>query len=242
MSASLGEAIAHAWVDPAVRRAHPDYVALLIQATGLQPGPTSVHSEALLREAQTRAVTQLEGREPQELSEIQQWRLAYQAFGVKPRQARSSVEALVRRAESGLPRIDRLTDVYNAVSVLRLLPIGGEDLAGYEGAARLVVAQGGEPFDTVADGQSVVDVAEAGEIIWRDDVGVTCRRWNWRQCARTRLGAATTEALFILDALGADAHAVAETAAADLISNLLVDSPDAEFMTRTFTDEEYSAC
>ena len=238
MNAPLGEPLALAWVDQAVRSAHPDYVAMLIHATGLQPGPTSAHSEALLRDAEVQAVTRLAGREVQDLSEIQEWRLAYQAFGVKPRQARSSVEALVRRAEAGLPRIDRLTDVYNAVSVLRLLPIGGEDLAGYEGAARLVVAEGGEPFDTVADGQPVVDAAEAGEIVWRDDRGVTCRRWNWRQCVRTRLGAATTEALFILDGLGVDAQAVAESAAADLIRYLAVDSPDAEFKTRTLANEE----
>lgn len=238
MNAPLGEPLALAWVDQAVRSAHPDYVAMLIHATGLQPGPTSAHSEALLRDAGVQAVTRLAGREVQDLSEIQEWRLAYQAFGVKPRQARSSVEALVRRAEAGLPRIDRLTDVYNAVSVLRLLPIGGEDLAGYEGAARLVVAEGGEPFDTVADGQPVVDAAEAGEIVWRDDRGVTCRRWNWRQCVRTRLGAATTEALFILDGLGVDAQAVAESAAADLIRYLAVDSPDAEFKTRTLANEE----
>ena len=39
------------------------------------------------------------------------------------------------------------------------------------------------------------------EDLWRDDVGVTCRRWNWRQCVRTRLAATTTDVLFILDGL-----------------------------------------
>jgi len=33
-------------------------------------------------------------------------------------------------------------------------------------------------------------------------VHVTCRRWNSRQCTRTRLTPATTSALFILDGLG----------------------------------------
>jgi DNA/RNA-binding domain of Phe-tRNA-synthetase-like protein len=28
---------------------------------------------------------------------------------------------------------------------------------------------------------------EPGEVIWRDDDGVTCRCWNWRQCVRTRI-------------------------------------------------------
>jgi DNA/RNA-binding domain of Phe-tRNA-synthetase-like protein len=225
-----------AWVDASVREARPDYVAVLVHASGLAPGPSSKHSEVLILRAEAYAVQHLAGREPQDLAQVQEWRAAYAGFGVKPRVARSSVEALLRRAAAGLPRIDRLTDVYNATSVLHLLPIGGEDLAGYEGPARLVVAAGGEPFDTVADGQPIVDAAEAKEIVWRDDQGVTCRRWNWRQCVRTRLGTSTTDALFIIDALGADARQRAAAAATELSGALAVDSPSAVFATRTLQD------
>ena len=57
----------------------------------------------------------------------------------------------------------------------------------------------------------MVEHPEPGEVVWRDDDGVTCRRWNWRQCARTRLTTQTTRAVFILDALGAmDDHALEE--------------------------------
>ena len=38
-------------------------------------------------------------------------------------------------------------------------------------------------------------------MVWCDDAGVTCRRWNWRQARRTQLRDDTTTALFILDAL-----------------------------------------
>jgi DNA/RNA-binding domain of Phe-tRNA-synthetase-like protein len=41
--------------------------------------------------------------------------------------------------------VNRLTDLYNAVSVLHQIPLGGEDLAGYRGAPRLVRATGQEP-------------------------------------------------------------------------------------------------
>jgi DNA/RNA-binding domain of Phe-tRNA-synthetase-like protein len=225
-----------AWVDPAVWTARPDYVAVLVRARALQPGPTSGHSESLLVRAEAQSAAELAGREPQDLPSLQEWRAALAGFGIKPRVARSSVEALMRRSASGLPRIDRLTDVYNAVSVMHVLPIGGEDLAGYEGPARLVVAEGGEPFDTMADGQAVIDAADAGEIVWRDDRGVTCRRWNWRQCVRTRLGTTTNEALFIIDALGPDARNRAKAASADLVAALAVDSPSATFETRTLPD------
>jgi DNA/RNA-binding domain of Phe-tRNA-synthetase-like protein len=109
-----------------------------------------------------------------------------------------------------------MTDHYNAVSVQHLVPIGGEDLDGYDGPPRLVVADGTESFDTVADGQPVVQHADVGEVVWRDDTGVTCRRWNWRQGTRTRLSPATTRALFILDGLGEGATDRV-TAAADAL-------------------------
>ena len=62
-------------------------------------------------------------------------------------------------------------------------------------------ADGTEPFDTVADGEPVTDHPLPGEVVWRDDAGVTCRNWNWRQCVRTRLSLHTTRAVFIFDAL-----------------------------------------
>jgi DNA/RNA-binding domain of Phe-tRNA-synthetase-like protein len=95
------------------------------------------------------------------------------------------------------------------------------------------VATGEEGFDTVADGQPAMHTAAPGEIAWRDDVGVTCRRWNWRQCVRTRLRETTTEALFIIDALAPDAPQRAQAAADDLLRLLAVDSPGASFTSRT---------
>jgi DNA/RNA-binding domain of Phe-tRNA-synthetase-like protein len=168
----------------------------------------------------------------QDLPEVQRWREAYKEFGVKPRDARSSIESLLRRVGAGLPRINRLTDTYNAISVRHLVPVGGEDLRGYQGSARLVIADGTERFETVIDGEELLVTPAPGEIVWRDDAGVTCRRWNWRQCTRTRLTEQTTEALFIIDSLGPDSTDKARIAGADLVRALLADSPDAVFSSR----------
>lgn len=232
----MSRTMANAWIQGSVRKAHPDYVAVLISASGLESGPTSVSSEVALREAETAAVHHLAGREPHDLPEVQVWRSAFHSFGVKPREARSSVEALLRRSAAGLPRIDRLTDIYNAVSVLHRLPLGGEDLSAYSGAARLVVATGDETFDTIADGEPVVQAPAPGEVVWRDDIGVTCRRWNWRQCVRTRLSESTTDALFIIDGLGPGSRQRAQAAADDLVRRFTADSPTAEFSLRTLAD------
>jgi len=189
-------------IEPPVRELRPDYTALIIVAEGLRPGPSDEATGMLLSDAEAQARATLAGRGAEELEPVDAWRLAYRAFGAKPKRTRPSLEALLRRVEAGLPRIDRLTDIYNAISVRHLLPVGGEDLARYRGPARLARATGDEPFDTVRDGQPVTEHPEPGEVIWRDDDGVTCRCWNWRQCVRTRITHATTSAVFILDGLG----------------------------------------
>ena len=125
----------------------PDYTALIIVADGLHPGPSDEATDALLSDAEAQARATLAGRTASDLEPVAAWRLAYQAFGAKPKRTRPSVEALLRRVEAGLPRIDRLTDIYNAISVRHLLPVGGEDLAMYRGPARLARAAGDESFE-----------------------------------------------------------------------------------------------
>jgi DNA/RNA-binding domain of Phe-tRNA-synthetase-like protein len=219
-------------VDAEVLRLRPDYAAVLITADGLRPGPSDTASDALLAAAEARAAARLAGRPPESLDQLRQWREAYRAFGAKPQRTRPSVEALLRRLDSGLPRLDRITDAYNAVSIAHLLPVGGEDRAAYAGAARLVRASGEEDFDTTSNGSPAVEHPEPGEVVWRDDKGVTCRRWNWRQCVRTRITGSTTSAAFVLDglqALGADGL---RAAAGDLCTTLAALSPGAQFASR----------
>lgn len=179
----------------------PDYRAMLIAVDGIAPGPSDAASEALLAAAEASARQAIESTPIEDLPHVAAWREAYRAFGAKPQRTRNSLEALLRRAESGLPRVNRLTDIYNAISVSHQLPLGGEDLSRYVGPPCLVRATGAEPFDTTAEGNEVIEHPEPGEVVWRDEAGVTCRRWNWRQARRTQLHDGTTSALFIIDVL-----------------------------------------
>jgi len=227
--------LAAAAVDPAVHALRPDYVALLVAAAGFPGGPSDEASDGWLRAAETAAAGQLAGSPPEERPHVALWREAFRAFGAKPQRTRSSLEALLRRVPDGVPRIDRLTDLYNAVSVLYEVPVGGEDLDRYAGAAHLVRAAGTDLFETTADGQPVVEHPEAGEVVWADDAEVTCRRWNWRQCTRTQLSPATTRALFIIDALGSDALATATAAGDDLEARLRALGPQVTTARRVLT-------
>ncbi|WP_171168183.1 B3/4 domain-containing protein [Streptomyces sp. I05A-00742] len=219
-------------IDPAVRELRPDYRALLIAAEGLRPGPSDAVSEGVLAAAEETARRRFAGTAPEDHPHLAAWREAFRAFGAKPQRTRPSAEALLRRVHTGLPRVDRLTDLYNAVSVAHVLPLGGEDLDHYAGAARLVRATGDEPFETTAGGETVVEHCPPGEVVWRDDAGVTCRRWNWRQCVRTRLTGSTTRALFILDALGPMSDAELDAAGNALVEALTASSPGATVASR----------
>jgi len=234
--AILQEFLAGGQVDAAVFALRPDYRAMLLAVDGIVPGPSDQASDALLQAAAAAAAAEaLRDRPVEQLPHVAAWREAYRAFGAKPQRTRNSLEALLRRAASGLPRVNRLTDLYNAVSVLHQLPIGGEDLTRYSGAPRLVRATGAEPFDTVAGGIAVTEHPDPGEVVWRDDAGVTCRRWNWRQARRTQLSDDTTAALFILDALGPVAGAALHAAAGDMAAHLARLGPGVRVARRSIT-------
>jgi len=133
------------------------------------------------------------------------WADTFRKFGAKPQRTPCSAEALRKRVlrDGSLPTLDPVVDLYNAISIEYAIPVGGENIEAYAGSPRLVVADGTEPFDTMKEGAPAVEYPDAGEVVWRDDKGVTCRRWNWRQGVRTRLDADAKCMWFILESLPA---------------------------------------
>ena len=222
----LQEILANSHVDPSVFELRPDYRVMLLAVDGLVPGASDEVSAALLQKAEASARQALQDQKVETLPHVAAWREAYQGFGAKPNRTRNSLEALLRRAVTGLPRVNRLTDIYNAISVLHQIPLGGEDLSKYSGPPRLVRATGEEPFDTAANGETVIEYPELGEVVWCDDEGVTCRRWNWRQGRRTQLRDDTTTALFILDALDPVITDALQAATEELAAHLSGLGPD----------------
>lgn len=123
--------------------------------------------------------------------------------------------------------IDPVVDLYNAVSIHYAIPVGGENFSNYDGQPRLTIAQGTERFDTMKEGVAAEECPEAGEVIWRDEAGVTCRRWNWRQGVRTRLSAEATQMWFILESLPEMPLAMLHEAADELIRGIEMMMPGA---------------
>lgn len=131
------------------------------------------------------------------------WADVFRKFGAKPQRTPCSAEALRKRVirDGFIISIEPVVDLYNAISIEYAIPVGGEDIAAYVGSPRLVIADGTEIFDTMKDGKPTHESPEAGEVVWRDDTGVTCRRWNWRQGVRTRLTSDAQYMWFVLESL-----------------------------------------
>jgi DNA/RNA-binding domain of Phe-tRNA-synthetase-like protein len=209
-------------IAPDIFALRPDFTALSIHAEHVRNAESDAHSMALL----SAACAALDAA-PWAEAHLEAWRDAYRAFGAKPQRTPCSAEALRKRAlkDGRLPTVNAVVDLYNAISVRFALPIGGEDAGVYAGSPSLIRAIGGEPFDTIQEGRPQIEPVDRGEVVWRDAQGVTCRRWNWRQGVRTRIGAHTTSMWFVLERLEPMPITALEQAGAELVDGLKVLSP-----------------
>lgn len=212
-------------IDPAVFALAPGFRAMSIVAEAASLTRPDVAEQALKRACQQVLEQDVEWAD----AHLAAWGEVFKAFGAKAKRTPCSADALRKRVlrDGVIPAIDPVVDLYNAISIQYALPVGGENIAAYVGAPRLVIAEGSEPFDTVKEGEVVYESPEPGEVIWRDDRGVTCRRWNWRQGVRTRLDAQAHQMWFILESLPAMPLAALQQASDALISGLQQMMPDA---------------
>ena len=187
------------WIEPAIANLAPGFRALSLSVEATIIVNPEAATQALQQAYQSVAV----GAPPWAEGHLAAWAEVFKKFGAKPQRTPCSAEALRKRVlrDGNLQSIDPVVDLYNAISIQYAIPVGGENLMAYVGTPRLVVADGTELFDTIKDGQAAHESPEPGEVVWRDDLGVTCRRWNWRQGVRTRLNADARRMWFILESL-----------------------------------------
>ena len=186
---------------------------------GLGPVPRDPGAvETYVRGAEAEAARLVAGTEVAELPEVLHWRAAYRAFGSKKTSYRDAGEALLRRLRSGLglPRILPLVDLYNAVSVRHRVPAGADDLALVSPPCAFRYARPGDSFLDGGQSPPVEDPPAAGEVVYADSEKCLCRRWNWRQDARSRIRAETLDALIVVQTLEDDGAARLARAAAEM--------------------------
>ena len=198
---------------------YPDFRVAFAVLRGIRPpadcGPGIA---ALAAAAEQEAADLLRGREVAEFEEIRQWRAAYRRFGIKKTSYRNACEALLRRIRrgDGLPRVLPLVDLYNALSIKYRIPAGADDMAALRPPLAFRYSLSGDGFRDLAGDPASDDPPKPGEVVLADAAHVLCRRWNWRQDARSRIQPHTTDATLVLQTLAADGEERLTNAAEEL--------------------------
>lgn len=168
---------------------------------------------------------------------IATWREAYRKFGAKPKDYPSSVENLTRRVLNGatIGHINNLVSLYNMISLRYTLPVGGEDLDKIAGNVRLTRAGNDEPAVFLL-GEKEARPPRVGEIIYKDEVGAICRRWNWKEADRTKLTSQTQNAFLVIESLPPVPRETVETAIHELAN--LVEQYCGGTVSTAFLDQD----
>ncbi len=195
----------------------PDTVLGVVKAHAIDNAGVNGAVLEELRREEARVRERLAGIQVTEHPHIAPWREAYRKFGAKPKDHPSSIENLVRRVLKGqpLPGINPLVDLYNTISLRHLVPVGGEDLDRITGDVLLAVAGPDEP-PALLLGEAEARPPKPGEVIYKDDLGAICRRWNWKEADRTKLTAATKRAFLVIEGLPPVGRVVIERACEEL--------------------------
>jgi len=189
-------------INPHIFETFPGLTVGVVVASNLTNKGESQEINELIRHEEERIKNSFSLETLSQQPAIEAWRKAYQAFGAKPKDHRSSVENLYRLVLQGasLRHINMLVDIYNVTSLTYMLPVGGEDLDTMKGDIQLTLASANEtPITLLGDKEQ--RAPHKGEVIYKDEISTICRRWNWREADRTKLTEQTTHAILVIEGL-----------------------------------------
>lgn len=207
-------------IAPEVFGSFPGLRVAVVAARGVKSGAAAPRVDALL-DAAWASATSLGLPNPQSHPHVAAWRVAFRAMGVSPREYPSSIEALLRRAlKGGEPlRINPLVDLYNAVSLRHIVPVGGFDLGGIGGGdLELRLSREGDRFEPLGGGEE--ETVAPGEVAYAVDGDVLTRHFVWRQSRQAALHPTTRDALIMSEVLGGIGDEVVAAVLEDLRDGL----------------------
>jgi DNA/RNA-binding domain of Phe-tRNA-synthetase-like protein len=185
----------------------PDFRVAVLVCDGLAiPAARPPDLDALIAGREAAARARWSGSDLADIPGIAAWRTAYKGFGIRKTSYRCSVERLMKNAlaDRPLPAINAFVDAYNAVSLASVACIGADDLDKAEGPFAFRIARAGDSFiDMAAEaGEDPNDPPKDGEVVYAGGAHVLCRRWNWRQDARSIITPQTRRAILTIQTNG----------------------------------------
>lgn len=203
----------------------PSLVPGVLYAEGITPGAAVDESVAKFYGV---ADSRLEGASEAEFPEIQAWRRAFSAMGLKPTQYRCAAESLLRRfrKEKSLPRLTPVIDLCNAISLAFAIPVAVFDAQYIDQFITVRHATGDEEYLTFS---KEVEHPEPREVIFADGgQRAHARRWTNRQSGYSAVSGDTSRMLVVSEAMhesaATDVPRLIETVASELSTHWGVDA------------------
>lgn len=159
---------------------------------------------------------------PEDHPNIKAWREAFKKIGISISKYPTSLESLLRRAlkRGPFPRYNPIVDLYNAMSLKYLVPIGGHSINAVDGDMRLTFASGAESFIPMDMGEQ--ETVEKGEVIYKDDRDALTRRWVWKHSNKDRIESETTIVMLTVHVMDGLPPWLCEQVIKDLTESILV--------------------
>ncbi len=151
--------------------------------------------DASIEAAQTRFADQ----NVKKAAEILPYREAFRALGLNPNRFPCSVEAMFARISKGkgMPHINPLVDLNNAISLKHVIPMGTHDLGCSDDNIEMRYSVAGDTF--LPFGETADEELAPGEVIYAVGNQVRTRRWTWRQSEHGKITEDTSYVFFPID-------------------------------------------
>lgn len=212
-------------ITPEVAQRFPGVEVHAVRAEGFRAAAPKLDHEAAVRAAVARIATLgIDRAKLAEFPPIAVWRQAYAALKVRPSAFRASIEALLRRALVGhdlalpIPAVN----LYNAVSLDGLAPIGAYDMAKLPGAPmRLRLADPAADRFTPLGGKAGDFPLNPDLVVYASGNTVLCWGFNHRDNVETALDAESDDIVFFSEAVDTAGAEHALKAVADIRARLV---------------------
>lgn len=151
------------------------------------------------------------------------YRDAFQALKINPNKFMSSIEAMFTRVSKGkgLPSINPIVDLGNALSLKYILPMGAHNIGKMnEKNVEVRLSHSRDTF--LPFGEDTAEEMPDGELVYAVGDVIRTRRWIWRQSELGKIDETTSDIFFPIDGF-ADANKDAVLYARDELATLCMD-------------------
>lgn len=127
------------------------------------------------------------------------YREAFRSLEINPNKYLCSIEALFTRIAKGkgLPHINPLVNLNNAISLKYTLPMGTHDLTKSDSDIEMRYSNKNDTF--IPMGTDNIEIPDENEVVYAVNNQIRTRRWTWRQSELGKIDENTDYVFFPID-------------------------------------------